>query len=153
MASLYPSPSCHECSLEAGGRCPSCHNLLCIEHFPRHNHKPCATNLATHHEDYVCYVCGDSIVPEQWSSALFAHYIDTHSCLGCNRYICDKHTRRRDEQVQITQDGLRGHRYHITARSCELCAPLYRLGGLVGVSWWAAGLVTVVFTGWFLFHG
>jgi len=108
--------------------------------------------MAQHHEEYICYVCGAEVTPEQWSTAVFAHTVDSHACAGCNRYICDAHTRRTDEQVKIMQDGLRSHRYHITARSCALCAPLRNAGGLVGMSWWLAGFVTVVLTGWFLYH-
>ncbi|MBA3823512.1 MAG: hypothetical protein H0X24_06340 [Ktedonobacterales bacterium] len=153
MASLYPMQSCHECEAEAAGRCPSCNNPLCMEHFARHAHTPCARHLAQHHDEYLCYVCGANVVPEQWSTAVFAHYVDEHKCFGCNRYICDTHTQRRDEQVKIVQDGLRGHRYHLTARSCELCAPLRPAGGLIGVGWWAAGVATLALTGWFLIHG
>ena len=152
MATLYPVQSCHQCEAEAAGRCPRCHHMYCMEHFPRHEHEPCATHLATHHAEYACYVCGDSVAPEQWSTAVFAHYIDGHTCTGCNRYVCDAHTKRRDEQVKIAQDGLRSHRYHIIARSCALCSPMRTTGGLVGTTWWAAGLVTVVLTGWYLFH-
>ena len=153
MASLYPVHSCHECEVEAAGRCPACHHSLCMEHFARHAHAPCARHLAEHHDEYLCYVCGASTVPEQWSTAVFAHYLDSHTCTGCNRYICETHTMRRDDQVKIMQDGPRGHRYHITARSCGICAPLHSAGGLVGATWWVAGLVTVALTGWFLFHG
>jgi hypothetical protein len=153
MASLYPVQSCAVCDLEAAGRCPGCHHSLCMEHFPRHAHAPCARQLAHHQSDFLCYVCGDPIVPEQWSTAVFAHYVDTHTCTGCNRFVCDKHTSRRDEQVKIVQDSLRGHRYHMTIRTCDLCAPFRSAGGLIGVSWWVAGFATVLLTGWFLFHG
>ena len=152
MASLYPTQSCHECAEEAAGRCPACHHPLCIDHFSRHAHRPCATHLAEHQDEYACYVCGTALVPEQFSSAVFAHYIDNHTCGGCGRFVCDAHTRRLDEQVKIVQDGLRGHRYHMTMRSCVLCAPLYRFGGLIGTTWWVAGLTTVIATGWFLLH-
>lgn len=153
MASLYPMTSCKTCEAEAAGRCPGCHNVLCMEHFPRHAHNPCARHLAHHQDEYLCYVCGAPIVPEQYSTAIFAHYVDTHTCSGCNRYVCDAHTARRDEQVKIMQDGLRSHRYHLTMRACAVCAPLRSFGGLVGATWWVAGLVTVILTGWFLFHG
>jgi hypothetical protein len=153
MASLYPVHSCHECEAEAAGRCPSCHHPLCMEHFPRHAHAPCVRHLAQHHEEYICYVCGMAVVPEQWSTAIFAHHTDSHACSGCNRYICNAHTRRTDEHVQIVQDGLRSHRYHVTTRLCGLCAPLRSVGGLVGASWWAAGLMMLALAGWFLFRG
>jgi hypothetical protein len=94
-----------------------------------------------------------AVVPEQWSTAIFAHHTDSHACSGCNRYICDTHTRRTDEHVQIVQDGLRSHRYHVTTRLCGLCAPLRSVGGLVGASWWAAGLMMLALAGWFLFRG
>lgn len=153
MASLYPVQSCHECEKEAAGRCPRCHQILCIEHFPRHAHETCARHLAQHHDEYVCYICGASIVPEQYSTAVFAHHIDSHTCVGCNRFVCDAHTSRRDEQVKISQDGLRSHRYHMVVRSCDTCAPVRAAGGLIGMTWWVAGLATVALTGWFLFHG
>ncbi len=153
MASLYPFQSCHECEAEAAGRCMQCRRMLCMEHFPLHAHNHCLRHLAMHQAEYACYVCGAPVVPEQWSTAVFAHYIDSHLCAGCTRYVCDEHTARRDEQVKIVQDGLRTHRYHMTMRSCRLCAPLRLTGGLVGAVWWVSGLATVVLTGWFLFHG
>ncbi len=153
MASLYPTRSCHECEAEGAGRCPACHHVLCIEHFGRHAHMPCAQHLAQHHDEYACYVCGAEVAPEQWSTAIFAHHVDNHMCTGCSRYICEEHTRRRDDQVRIAQDGVRSHRYHSTIRSCELCAPLRPAGGLLGAGWWLSGLATLALTGWFLFHG
>ena len=152
MATLYPVQSCYQCEAEAAGRCQRCGHIFCMEHFPRHAHNPCARHLAMHQEEYACYVCGESVVPEQWSTAVFAHFVDNHSCSGCGRYVCDNHTLRRDEQVKISQDGLRSHRYHIIARSCDLCAPLRLTGGLVGATWWVAGLITVLLTGWYLLH-
>lgn len=153
MASMYPLQSCVECENEAAGQCPRCHRAVCVEHYPMHTHSPCLERLALHQHEYVCYVCGESVVPEQWSTAVFAHFIDNHACSGCGRYVCDTHSARRDEQVRIMQDGLRTHRYHLIHRSCELCLPLRLTGGIVGATWWAAGLATVLATGWFLFHG
>lgn len=153
MENLYPTPSCHECANEAAGRCPGCKRSLCMEHFPRAAHKPCAADLVARSDEFACYRCGVAIVPEQWSTAIFAHYVDPHLCSGCGRFVCDDHTRRRDEQVRIVQDGLRGHRYHQTARWCDLCAPVRRVGGLVGAAWWVAGMATVLLAGWFVLHG
>jgi len=152
MSSAYPFQSCHECEAEAAGRCPGCKHMYCIEHFPRHAHAACARHIAANHQEYVCYVCGEAVVPEQWSTAVFAHYVDNHMCSGCNRYVCDTHTKKRDEQVRIKQDGLRSHRYHTVSRACQTCAPLRNTGGLIGTTWWIAGLSTVFLTGWFLFH-
>jgi hypothetical protein len=109
--------------------------------------------MAQHRDEYACYVCGAEVAPEQWSTAIFAHHIDDHKCTGCNRYICEEHTRRHDDQVRIAQDGVRSHRYHATIRSCALCAPLRPAGGLLGAGWWLAGVTTLALTGWFLFHG
>jgi hypothetical protein len=149
----HPFQSCAICEAEAAGRCPRCRQVYCIEHFPRHAHALCAGHLAAHAADYVCYVCGEPVVPEQYSTAIFAHYIDGHTCSGCNRYICDEHTRRRDEQVKIVQDGMRSHRYNVIVRSCRICYPLRNTGGLIGTAWWIAGLITVALAIWFIYHG
>jgi hypothetical protein len=152
MASVYPFQTCRECEAEAAGRCPRCHHLYCMQHFPRHAHATCARHLALHHDDYVCYVCGELTVPEQWSTAIFAHFIDNHACSGCGRLVCDKHTHHREEHVKISQDGMRSHRYSVVTRTCDMCTPLKNVGGIVGATWWVAGLITVFLTGWFLFH-
>lgn len=134
-ASVYPVPSCTECGIASAGRCPTCHHSLCIDHFALEEHQPCASTIAQHASDYVCYVCGAPALPQQWSTAVFAHYIDAYTCSGCSRHICDAlHTKLRDESVEITRDGLRSHRYHRTQRYCDVCAPLRRLGGLLGVA-------------------
>ncbi len=112
-----------------------------MDHFPCEEHAPCAARLRRHADEYKCYVCGAPAVPQQWSAEVFAHYIDTHKCAGCHRPICDEsHTRLVDENVTISRDGLRSHRYHVTRRYCDLCAPLRFFGGLVGAAWWLVGV-------------
>jgi hypothetical protein len=124
-----------------------------MDHFPLPEHQPCATDLERHAERYVCYVCGVGVVPQQWSAALFAHYTDSQRCAGCARYICDTlHTRWRTDGVRVVRDGLRSNRYHITVRYCDVCAPVRRLGGLVGATWWAVGLATAGAAAFFLFQ-
>jgi hypothetical protein len=44
------------------------------------------------------------------------------------------HTQRKTEQLSIVREGLRGQRYQYTARYCDLCAPLYRIGGIKGLA-------------------
>ncbi len=137
----YPIPTCKECGLQSAGRCPSCNRSLCIDHFPREEHHPCRTRLARHARDRLCYVCGTPVAPQQWSSAVFAHYIDEHRCAGCHRFVCDDlHTRTRVEDVKIVRDGLRSHRYHLTKRYCGLCAPFRRVGGILGATWLLVGI-------------
>lgn len=132
---IYPAPSCAECGLESSGRCPTCHHSLCLDHFGLDDHQPCAQQRAEHADAYCCYVCGATVHPQQWSSAIFAHYVDSGKCTGCHRYICDSgHTRYRAEAVTLIRDGLRSHRYHIMQRYCAVCAPLRSIGGLLGVS-------------------
>jgi hypothetical protein len=93
--------------------------------------------MREHAGEYQCYVCGTPAVPQQWSSEVFAHYIDLHRCAGCDRPICDEyHTKVVDEEVTISREGMRSHRYHITKRYCDLCAPLRPLGGLMGATRW-----------------
>lgn len=141
MISAVPVPSCRECGLQSAGRCPTCHRELCVDHFPSEEHEPCATRLRKHAEEYVCYVCGAPAIPRQWSSEVFAHYIDLSRCAGCDRPICDeRHTRQIDEDLIISRDDLRSHRYHITRRYCDLCAPLRPLGGLIGATRWLVGV-------------
>lgn len=148
---VFPVASCTECGLASAGRCPTCHCSLCMDHFGLEDHQPCATRLVQHAADYACYVCGSPVVPQQWSTAVFAHYIDSYRCAGCLRYICDnQHTRLRDESVEIARDGLRSHRYHITLRYCDVCAPLQRLGGLRGVARVAVVLLGVAAIAFFV---
>ncbi len=148
-----PAPSCAECGLESAGRCPTCHHSLCIDHFDLPDHQPCAQRLAAHGAEYVCYVCGVQVQPQQWSTAVFAHYIDSCTCAGCHRYICeDQHTRRKSESVELVRDGLRSSRYHTTRRYCALCSPLRGIGGLLGASRLATGACVAGLTAFFLLH-
>jgi hypothetical protein len=151
--SVYSADSCDECELQAQGRCPTCRHGLCMDHFPLEEHEPCATRLALTAAEHMCYVCGTPVTPQQWSTAAFAHYIDSQKCVGCDRYICDiRHTHLRSEVVKIVRDGLRSNRYYIIQRYCDVCAPVRRLGGLVGVSWWLVALSTVGAAAFYLFH-
>jgi hypothetical protein len=151
--SIYSADSCYECELQAAGRCPTCRHGLCMDHFPLEAHEPCATQLATEEPQRVCYVCGVSVGPRQWSTTTFTHYIDSQKCAGCGRYICDaRHTRLRTETVKVAREGLRNNRYHVTVRYCDICAPIRGLGGLVGATWWLVGLTTAGAAAFFLFH-
>jgi hypothetical protein len=150
---IYPVDRCRECELPAAGHCPTCRHGLCIDHFPLEQHEPCATRLQRKAAVRLCYVCGAPVTPQQWSAEVFAHYTDSMKCAGCGRYICDAgHTKRRDEVVRIRRDGLRSNRYHMTIRYCSVCAPLRRVGGVVGAAWWASGLVVAAASAFFLFH-
>ncbi len=134
-SSTPPVPTCHECSEEALGRCPDCHSGLCMDHFPRQQHSPCAQKQMKLVQTQVCYVCGTQVYPDQWSLARTSHCIDNFSCNGCGRYICDElHTKRKSEQVSVVREGLRGHRYQYTTRYCDLCTPFYRIGGIKGLA-------------------
>ncbi|HST87215.1 MAG TPA: hypothetical protein VLJ14_02465 [Ktedonobacterales bacterium] len=136
---VYPVPSCRECGLESAGRCTVCRRSLCIDHFGFEDHNPCVARLARHAAETICYVCGVPVRPQQWSTSVFAHYIDAGACAGCGRYICaERHTRQRDERVELVRDHLRSHRYHHVTRYCSVCAPLRGLGGLRGAGRWAA---------------
>ncbi len=147
QADIYPIPSCAECGIQSAGKCPTCHRSLCLDHFPLEAHQPCATRNAQRAEQMRCYVCGAAVKPQQWSSAVFAHYIDTHTCAGCHRYVCDdKHTAHQQEDVIIRRDGLRSHSYHVTRRYCPVCSPLRVFGGLIGAGWWLAGAVAALAT-------
>jgi hypothetical protein len=96
----------------------------------------------------VCYVCGEPAVPQQWSTAVVAHYIDLHQCAGCKRPICEeRHTRLMTEDLVINRDGLRSHRYHVTHRYCDVCAPLRHVGGLVGAARWLVGIAGMLVAG------
>lgn len=140
----YPVPSCAECGLESAGRCPTCHKRLCMDHFGLDDHHPCATRHAKRADRYICYVCGAIVRPRQWSTAVFAHYIDSCACSGCHRYICDAlHTKRQTETVRIVREGLQSHRYHVTQRYCAMCSPLRLFGGLLGLGRWLAVVALV----------
>lgn len=140
----YPIPSCAECGIEAGGRCPTCHRSLCLDHFPLNEHQPCAQRLLSHRDNYVCYVCGVPVLPQQWSTTAFAHYIDPYTCHGCKRHICDDpHTSRSEESIELVRDGLRSHRYHVTRRYCAVCAPFQHFGGIRGIVSWGVGVASV----------
>lgn len=141
----YPVPTCTECGIQSAGRCPSCRATLCMDHFARDEHAPCAKRLRKTEQQRHCYVCGVPVQPQQWSSTVFAHYIDNGRCAGCHRYVCDDlHTSVRVEDIKLVRVGLQNHRYHITRRYCALCAPLRRAGGLLGAAWWAVGVAGVV---------
>ncbi|HEY7779877.1 MAG TPA: hypothetical protein VIC85_06670 [Ktedonobacterales bacterium] len=152
VPTIYPVDSCRECERPAAGRCPRCRHGLCIDHFPLDQHGPCAARLERGEARRLCYVCGTPVTPQQWSAEVFAHYTDAMICAGCGRYICDaRHTRRRDQVLQIRRDGIRSNRYHVTLRYCDVCAPLRRFGGLVGTAWWLAGLGVAGATAIYLF--
>lgn len=147
QANVIPVPSCTECGLASAGRCPTCHRHLCMDHFPRDEHVPCAATLQKQAAKHICYVCGTPVYPQQWSATPFAHYIDSYACAGCGRPVCDElHTKLREEEVEIQRDGLRSARYYNTRRYCDTCAPLRRVGGLNGavrLAVGAAGVLTV----------
>ena len=143
ISPLTATRRCHECSEEALGRCPDCRHSLCQDHFPKQQHSPCAEKQMNMLHTQVCYVCGVQVYPDQWSVSRTTHFIDQYKCRGCDRYICDElHTRRKLEDVTIIREGLRGHRYQYTSRYCDICSPLYQLGGLKG----AARLVVIAGT-------
>ncbi len=144
---------CHECNEEALGRCSLCHHNLCMDHFPRMLHAPCAQKYMKHAQTHVCYVCGTRVNPDQWSLSRTSHRIDTFSCKGCGRYICDeRHTKVKKEQVTVVREGLRGHRYQITSRYCELCAPTSRIGGIKGLAYLVVLAGTILAGIFFYFH-
>lgn len=145
LASLHVVPSCTECGLEAGGRCPTCHRYLCMDHFGYEEHHPCRERVAAAAKSAVCYVCGAPAPPRQWSTQLFAHYIDSGKCAGCGRPVCDaRHTRVRELHIEIQRDAMRSHRYYRTRRFCDRCAPWRRLGGIRGAVRAGVGLGIVV---------
>lgn len=147
QADIYPIPSCAECGIQSAGKCPTCHHSLCLDHFPVDAHQPCAARAAKQAKHMHCYICGTTVRPQQWSTAVFAHYIDAHTCAGCRRYICnDKHSAHQQEDVVIRRDGVRSHRYHVTRRYCPTCMRLRVFGGLIGAGWWLAGSVIVLAT-------
>jgi hypothetical protein len=135
LAGLHVIPSCAECGLESGGRCPTCRRYLCIDHFAYEVHHPCRERMSASSKRFACYACGALSRPRQWSTALFAHYVDSGKCAGCGRYVCDeRHTRLREERVEIVAESLRSHRYYVTRRYCDTCARLRRIGGLRGAA-------------------
>lgn len=144
---IYAIPSCAECGIQSAGKCPTCHRSLCVDHFPLEAHQPCARRVAQRAAQMRCYVCGDAVKPQQWSTAVFAHYIDAHTCEGCHRYICEHHhTAHTQEDVAIRRDGVRNHRYHMIKRYCPVCSRLRIFGGLLGAGWWLAGAVILLTT-------
>ena len=149
---FYAADSCSECNLQAAGRCPTCRHSLCVNHFPLDRHEPCTTRLAAGRSRSRCYVCGSPVTPVQWSASAYAHYVDTLTCAGCGRQICDTHhTRLRGEVVKVAREGMRTSRYHVTQRYCDVCAPVRRFGGVVGAAWWVAGLTSAGAAAFFLF--
>jgi hypothetical protein len=154
MSIPYLDQKCHVCDEPAATRCPTCHHRFCIQHFPLNQHNPCYANQERHLHDYVCYVCGEAVLPNQWSANRVAHYFDESKCAGCQRYICDDHhTRRKQERMIIERDGLSSHRYHYITRYCDLCSPLRRVQGLVGLgNWIVIGLVVALSAYFWLHH-
>jgi hypothetical protein len=139
--SIYSTDACNECELQVAARCPRCKHRLCMDHFPLGSHEPCASYLRASAAERVCYVCGVEVAPHQWSTAMFAHYIDSQKCAGCGLYICDaRHTQLHLEVVRMAREKLRSNRYHVSRRYCQVCAPVWRLGGIVGATWWGAGI-------------
>jgi hypothetical protein len=152
-SSTPPARSCHECNKEALGRCPLCHKGLCLDHFPRMLHAPCAQKYMKDAQTYVCYVCGAQVNPDQWSLSQTSHRIDNFSCKGCGRYICDQqHTKVKKEQISVIREGLRGHLYQVTSRYCALCAPISSVGGIKGLSYLVVFVGTVIAGIFFYFH-
>ena len=64
---VYPIPSCAECGIQSAGKCPACHQNLCVDHFPLDAHAPCAARLAASETKRKCYICGE---PRDRSSGL-----------------------------------------------------------------------------------
>ncbi len=152
-SSTAPARSCHECSEEALGRCPDCHKGLCMDHFPRMLHSPCAQKYMKQAQTQVCYVCGAQVYPDQWSLSRTSHRIDNFTCNGCGRFICDEqHTKVKNEQISVAREGLRGHRYQVTSRYCELCAPISRVGGIKGLARLVVLAGTVIASIFFYLH-
>ena len=144
---------CRECNEEALGHCPDCHQGFCQDHFPKQQHSPCAEKQMRLAQTQVCYICGAQVYPDQWSLSRTSHYIDEYRCQGCGRHICDElHTQRKAEHVHVVREGLRGHRYQETTRYCNLCSPLYRIGGLKGLARWVVIAGTVFCAVLFYLH-
>ena len=116
-------------------------------------HAPCAQQYMKHSQTHVCYVCGTQVNPDQWSLSRTSHRIDTMSCAGCGRYICDeRHTKAKKEQITVVREGMRGHRYQITSRYCALCAPTSRMGGIKGFAYLVVIAGTILAGIFFYFH-
>lgn len=144
---------CHECNEEALGHCPDCHQGFCQDHFPKQQHSPCAEKQMRMAQTQVCYICGAQVYPDQWSLSRTSHYIDEYLCNGCGRHVCDElHTQRKAEHVNVVREGLRGHRYQVTTRYCNLCSPFYRIGGIKGLARWFVVAGTVVGSIFFYLH-
>ena len=142
---VVPIPSCAECGIQAAGACPTCHHPLCMDHYGFDSHEPCASRLAESAVSRACYICGARAWPQQWSTEVYAHYVDWHECAGCHRSICDDpHTAIQDETVHVRRDGVRSHRYHMMKRYCEVCVRLKPFGGLIGATWWLVGVIAVL---------
>jgi hypothetical protein len=108
---------------------------FCQEHFPKQQHSPCAEKQMKLAQTQVCYVCGTPVYPAQWSLTKTTHYVDQSTCHGCGRYVCDDlHTQSKDEDVVISREGLRGHRYQHVKRYCDMCSPLRGIGGIKGLA-------------------
>jgi hypothetical protein len=150
---INPARRCHECTNEAYGRCPDCRHSLCQEHFPKQQHSPCAEQQMKMAQTQVCYVCSTQVYPDQWSNSRTSHFVDQFVCKGCGRYICDElHTQRKVDDVVIAREGLRGHRYQFTTRYCDLCSPIYRMGGIKGLARWVVVIGTIVVAALFYIH-
>jgi hypothetical protein len=144
---------CHECNAEAFGRCPDCNMGFCQEHFPKQQHSPCAEKQMKLSHQQVCYICGNQVYPDQWSISQTSHYIDQAKCNGCGRYICDDlHTQNKSEDVIITREGLRGHRYQYIIRYCDLCYPFRGIGGIKRVAQTVVVIGTVAAGVFFYLH-
>lgn len=101
----------------------------------------------------VCYVCGAQVYPDQWSISKTSHFVDQGTCLGCGRYICDElHTQHKVEEVVITREGMRGHRYQYINRYCDLCTPFHRIGGIKGLARLVVVIGTIAAALFFYFH-
>jgi hypothetical protein len=138
---------CQECSEEALGRCPDCRHNLCQDHFPKQQHSPCAEKQMKMAHTQVCYVCSAQVYPDQWSISRTSHYVDQCRCKGCGRFICDElHTQRKIDDVFIVREGLRGHRYQYVTRYCDICSPIYRIGGINGLARWIVVIGTAAVT-------
>ena len=150
---VHAARRCRECNEEALGRCPDCRHSFCQDHFPKHQHLPCAQRQMKMEQSQLCYVCGRQVRPQQWSLSRTFHMVDQFVCLGCGWYVCDDlHTQRKTEDVVITREGVRGHRYQYINRYCDLCAPFYQVGGIKGLARIVVIVGTVVATAFFYLH-
>ena len=104
-------------------------------------------------QSQICYVCGTQVYPDQWSISKTSHFVDQFTCQGCGRYICDElHTNHKEEEIVITREGLRGHRYQYIVRYCDLCSPFHRFGGIKGLARGVVAVGTVAAIVFFYFH-